>query len=232
MLRPSPTPAPVQGLCPLEEGEWKGGIRELPVPRAPVAPARADWPCQDLHPSVHRWENPLVLPLLAPASPPVHLSRSPELHLPLSSLGLTLGFFHLRWLKNCCFRQALSMLGGRSLRACLGTLVLLWELLFPMAGLVSTGGPGPRCLCPALWLGVPCPSSVPGRPHCDLMGRPYQLQAPSCSSQYTRANLGSIYSVCDFWPWFLSCKTGLMMISEAMLVRCLVVRRGVSGTWV
>lgn len=64
------------------------------------------------------------------------------------------------------------------------------------------------------------------------MGQPYQFRAPSCSSQNTRAKLGSIYSVCDFWPWFLSCKTGLMTISEAMLVRCLVVRRGIFVTWV
>ena len=76
--------------------------------------------------------------------------------------GLTLGFFPLKWLKNWRLRRALSMSGGFSLRACLGTLVLLWELLFPMAGLVTTGDPSPCCLCPALWLGLPCPGSVPG----------------------------------------------------------------------
>ena len=108
--------------------------------------------------------QPLQFPTwLDPQHPllPTYLSRSAKPPCPLFP-GLTLGFFHLRWLKNCRLRRALSMSGGFSLRACLGTLVLLWELLFPMAGLVTTGDPSTCCLCPALWLGAPCPGSVPG----------------------------------------------------------------------
>lgn len=63
-------------------------------------------------------------------------------------LALTPGFLLWKWQKSC-LRSAVSI--PLSLQA---RLLLLWELLFPMAGLVTTGGHGPGLPCPALWWGT------------------------------------------------------------------------------